>query len=49
MYYIWQCPAKTTWISIFELQRFRVDIDEDKCIFVGEPQKLLEEYDEERD
>ena len=47
MYYIWQCPDKTTWISIFELQRFRVDIDEDKCIFVGEPQKLLEEYDEE--
>ena len=49
MYYIWQCPDKTTWISIFELERFRVDIDEDKCIFVGEPQKLLEEYDEERD
>ena len=47
MYYIWQCPSKTTWISIFELERFRVDIDEDQCIFVGEPQKLLEKYDEE--
>ena len=44
MYYIWQAPSKTTWISIFELQRFRLDLDEDKCIFVGEPQKLLEKY-----
>ena len=44
MYYIWQSPGKTTWISIFELQRFRLDLDEDKCIFVGEPQKLIEKY-----
>ena len=44
MYYIWQAPSKTTWISIFELQRFRLDLDEDKCIFVGEPQKLIEKY-----
>ena len=44
IYYIWQTPSKTTWISIFELQRFRLDLDEDKCIFVGEPQKLLEKY-----
>jgi hypothetical protein len=46
MYYIWQAPLKTTWISIFELNRWS-DEDE-KCIFVGEPQKLLEKYDKER-
>jgi len=37
IYYIWQAPGKTTWISIFN--------EEDDCIFVGEPQKLLEKYD----
>jgi len=47
MYYIWQVPLKTTWISIFELNRWS-DEDE-KCIFVGEPQKLLEKYDKKRD
>ena len=42
MYYIWQAPIKSTWISIFELRPWS---DEgDKCIFVGEPQKLLEKY-----
>ena len=35
-YYVWQSPGKTTWISIFK---------EDECIFVGEPQKLIEKYD----
>ena len=47
IYYIWQTPMKTTWISIFELQPFVDKIG--KCIFVGEPQKLLDKYDEERD
>jgi len=47
MYYIWQAPLKTTWISIFELNRWS-DKDE-KCIFVGEPQKLLKKYDEKGD
>ena len=37
IYYIWQTPGKTTWISIFN--------EENECIFVGEPQKLLEKYD----
>ena len=41
-YYVWQTPSKTTWISIFELNRWS-DKDEE-CIFVGEPQKLLEKY-----
>ena len=42
MYYIWQAPLKTTWISIFELKQWSDEGDE--CIFVGEPQKLLEKY-----
>jgi len=49
IYYIWQTEGKTTWISIFEtylLDPFGNESDE--CIFVGEPQKLLEKYDEKR-
>tara|TARA_R100001509_G_C4798849_1_gene192365 strand:+ start:117 stop:488 length:372 start_codon:yes stop_codon:yes gene_type:complete len=42
MYYIWQAPLKTTWISIFELHRW--SDKESECIFVGEPQKLLDKY-----
>ena len=37
IYYIWQAPGKDTFISIFN--------EENECIFVGEPQKLLEKYD----
>ena len=37
IYYIWQAPSKDTFISIFN--------EENECIFVGEPQKLLEKYD----
>ena len=55
IYYIWQTPSKTTWISIFEVGSFRrncgecgsllsVSNNKDECIFVGEPQKLLEKY-----
>ena len=43
IYYIWQTPGKTTWISIFEVEPFSDQIGE--CIFVGEPQKLIEKYD----
>ena len=43
IYYIWQTPGKTTWISIFEVVPFGDQIGE--CIFVGEPEKLLEKYD----
>ena len=42
MYYIWQAPLKTTWVSIFELKQWSEEGDE--CIFVGEPQKLIEKY-----
>ena len=47
MYYIWQDHGKSIWMSIFETKPWS---DEgDKCIFVGEPHKLIEKYDEERD
>ena len=42
MYYIWQAPLKTTWISIFELNRW--SDKEAECIFVGEADKLLDKY-----
>ena len=43
IYYIWQSPSKTTWISIFKTN---INAEEnEECIFVGEPQKLIEKYD----
>ena len=50
MYYIWQDHGKSIWMSIFET--YLADPfgnEDDECIFVGEPQKLLEKYDKERD
>ena len=54
IYYIWQTPGKTTWISIFEVNYTNDDCeccgmvryrkDDSKCIFVGEPHKLIEKY-----
>ena len=44
MYYIWQAPLKTTWISIFDLNRW--SDKEPECIFVGEADKLLTKYKE---
>ena len=52
IYYVWQKPDDTTWISIFEVDSYgdicetcgqHVEF-EDACIFVGEPQKLIEKY-----
>ena len=43
IYYIWQTPGKTTWISIFEGMG---NGDDFECIFVGEPQKLIDKYKE---
>ena len=48
IYYIWQHPMKTTWISIFEVV-FNANLDplyddRDKCIFVGEPSDLISEW-----
>ena len=44
MYYIWQAPLKTTWISIFELNPW--SDKGDKCIFVGEPSDLISKYED---
>ena len=42
MYYVWQAPLKTTWISIFEVRPFTDQVGE--CIFVGESHKLIQKY-----
>jgi len=55
IYYVWQKPDDTTWISIFEVGTYRHDCsecgvllsvsnDQDKCIFVGTPEKLIKKY-----
>ena len=61
IYYVWQKPQDTTWISIFEVEYGGVcdtcgrEWEEEKevcydgrraykCIFVGEPHKLIEKY-----
>ena len=58
IYYIWQKADDDTWISIFEVKwrltceccgQWTENTREDKCIFVGKPEKLLEKYDEKRD
>ena len=41
IYYIWQTPGKTTWISIFEGMG---NGDDFECIFVGEPDKLIKKF-----
>ena len=60
IYYIWQCPEKETWISIFEVGSFRhncsecgtllsVSDNQDKCIFVGLPTQLITKYGSQLD
>ena len=52
IYYVWQVHGKDTWISIFErkdysMESWSLDFKEEdafKCIFVGEPQKLIDKY-----
>ena len=53
IYYVWQKPNGTTWMSIFEVGSFagycehceqELPTGEDRCIFVGEPHKLIEKY-----
>ena len=52
IYYIWQAKGKTTWVSIFERddyseESWHLDYEEKdtfKCIFVGEPTKLIDKY-----
>ena len=42
IYYVWQSPNKDEWISVFETKPF--SDEEDKCIFVGKPERLIEKY-----
>ena len=52
IYYVWQAPGKSTWISIFEIDTYASACEkcgqwvttEDKCIFVGEPSNLIDRY-----
>jgi len=54
IYYIWQKEDDDTWISIFEVTYANNDCEccgmvryrknEDKCIFVGKPEKLIDKY-----
>ena len=46
IYYIWQAPGKTTWISIFEVTLLDPfgNYDDNECIFVGTPDKLIQKY-----
>ena len=52
IYYIWQVAGKETWISIFKIAEDsycehceqELTTAEDRCIFVGEPQKLINKY-----
>jgi len=53
IYYVWQKLDDSTWISIFQVEGYKEMCEhcdqitryEDKCIFVGEPQKLLDKYE----
>ena len=47
IYYIWQAPQKTTWISIFEVKPF-IDFY-GECVFVGTPEKLITKYGSQED
>jgi hypothetical protein len=42
IYYIWQKPNSNTWISIFEVKPW--SDEDDKCIFVGRADKLINKY-----
>ena len=54
MYYVWQKPNDTTWISIFEVNTYPDECEtcgqpikyEDACIFVGKPEQLINKYKE---
>ena len=43
IYYVWSDYDKETWISIFETQ-YSISYDDDKCIFVGKPDRLIAKY-----
>ena len=49
IYYIWQAPGKTTWVSIFKMGDYWEEEHDvpakSKCIFVGELHWLQTKYD----
>ena len=47
IYYIWSDYDKETWISIFKTSTF--NSEEEKCIFVGQPNQLIEKYEIKED
>ena len=58
IYYIWQKEDDDTWISIFEVKwrltceccgQWTENTKEDKCIFVGKPEKLITKYGSQLD
>ena len=57
IYYVWQCPEKETWISVFATGCYsepcdhcdRVTLYEDECIFVGKPEDLITKYGSQLD
>ena len=57
IYYIWQAPGKSTWISIFEVSYDSYcdycyagrEGGVNKCIFVGEPGNLIKKYGSQLD
>ena len=57
IYYIWQKPNDTTWISIFHMitdycETCGLDLpltSKNKCIFVGTPEKLITKYGSQLD
>ena len=59
IYYVWQKPDDSTWISIFEVNYANDDCeccgmvkyrkDDSKCIFVGTPEKLITKYGSQLD
>ena len=57
IYYIWQAPGKSTWISIFEVSYDSYcdycytgrEGGVSKCIFVGEPSNLIKKYGSQLD
>jgi len=49
IYYIWQAPGKSTWISIFKVDGKFCEYSDKyfettECIFVGEPSNLINKY-----
>ena len=47
IYYIWSDYDKDTWISIFKTNTFSDENEE--CIFVGKPEKLITKYGSQLD